>query len=204
VLVEAVNVPPVPRLPPMFIVPAPVKVNCACAAVPEKVMAPLVVTVPVETDRIVFRLAVWLPAMLMLVALNVPVSTARVLATAAVGKFIVMVPDTVRVFVPLIVMPLAVEAALMVTLRHDAGTSTVTVIPLLMVTASADVGTAEPPQVVVLLQLPLTEAVLAAPSAMPDMSTAGITRHSASNRPAMSLLPDRMCPPMLLIRALLE
>ena len=37
-------------------------------------------------------------------------------------------------------------------------TSTVTVMPLLMVTVSAAVGTAAPPQVAVLLQLPLTLA----------------------------------------------
>jgi|SRR5260221_4131227 len=38
--------------------------------------------------------------------------------------------------------------------------STVTVIPPLMVTVSAEVGTAAPPQVAVLLQLPVTEATL--------------------------------------------
>ena len=41
--------------------------------------------------------------------------------------------------------------------------STVTVIPELIVTASAEVGIAAPPQVAVLLQSPLTEAVRAAP-----------------------------------------
>ena len=62
---------------------------------------------------------------------------------------------------PLMVMPFVVAAALSVT---DATllveTSTVTVTPVLMTTVSPAAGTAAPPQVAVLLQLPVTDAVL--------------------------------------------
>ncbi len=50
----------------------------------------------------------------------------------------------------------------MLILRHDPVAFMVTVIPLLIVMSSLAVGTAAPPQVVVLFQLPLTLAVRAA------------------------------------------
>jgi hypothetical protein len=49
---------------------------------------------------------------------------------------------------------------------HSAAASTVTVIPLLTTTSSEDVGTDEPPHVVVELQLPVTDAVLVAANAV--------------------------------------
>jgi hypothetical protein len=53
-----------------------------------------------------------------------------------------------------------------VTLRQVAAAVTVTVIPLLIITASAAVGTAEPPQVAVAFQFPDTDAVLVALNAV--------------------------------------
>jgi hypothetical protein len=63
---------------------------------------------------------------------------------------------------PLMVTAVAAALATNAIEAQFAATSTVTEIPLLTVTASADVGTAAPPQVAVLLQLPLTLAVRAA------------------------------------------
>jgi hypothetical protein len=74
----------------------------------------------------------------------------------------VIAPETVRIFVPLMVIPLLADGALIVILTHAAVVSTVTVMPLFMITSSPDDGTGPPPQVVLLLQLPLTEAVIVA------------------------------------------
>jgi hypothetical protein len=75
----------------------------------------------------------------------------------------VIAPVTASVFVPLIVIPLFAAGAFTVILAAAAAaTSTVTTTPVLMVTASVDVGTAAPPHVAVLFQLPVTEAVLCA------------------------------------------
>jgi hypothetical protein len=68
------------------------------------------------------------------------------------------------VFVPLIVSVVFAE----IVVAHasevqTAAVSTVTLTPLLMVTVSPATGTALPPQVAVLLQLPETLAVRAAP-----------------------------------------
>jgi hypothetical protein len=57
---------------------------------------------------------------------------------------------------------LSVAPLFIVRAEHTALVLTVTVTPLLIVTVSDDVGTADPPQVAVLFQLPVTEAVLAA------------------------------------------
>lgn len=57
---------------------------------------------------------------------------------------------------------LAVEPAEKVIEEQTAAVLTVTVIPLLIVTASEEVGTAEPPHVVVEFQFPLKLAVRAA------------------------------------------
>jgi hypothetical protein len=50
---------------------------------------------------------------------------------------------------------------------QEASTVTVTVIPLLIMTSSAATGTAEPPQVAVEFQFPVTDAVLVAALALP-------------------------------------
>jgi hypothetical protein len=78
-----------------------------------------------------------------------------------------MAPPIVREFVPLIATPLLpVDVmALMVRLAQAAVASTVTVTPLFTMQVSDAVGTAAPPQVAELLQLPLTDAVLIAAKA---------------------------------------
>jgi len=77
-----------------------------------------------------------------------------------------MSPVTVREFVPLMSIPVLALTVDMVMEAHDAATSTVTRMLELITTASAEVGTAAPPQVVVLDQFPLTLAVLVAPNAV--------------------------------------
>jgi hypothetical protein len=77
----------------------------------------------------------------------------------------VIAPVTDSELVPLIVIPLAIEAALIEILAHTALELTVTVTPELIMTASEDVGTADPPHVVVLFQFPLTDAVFVAQKA---------------------------------------
>ena len=148
----------------MLRVPAPVNVSLACAAVPLNVIAPVQLIMPVETDTIQLRPLVLLPGIAMLPAFNVPVPTAIVLLAVADGEFIVIAPETVRLFVPLMVIPLLAAVALgalILILAHAAATSTVTVTLLLMVTVSAEVGGPEPPHVALSLQLPVTEAVYA-------------------------------------------
>ena len=103
------------------------------------------------------------PLIVVLIPVNVPAPTASVVVEVAVGAVMVIALVTARVFVPSIVIPPEAAGALKVMLEAAVEVwSTVTVIPLLMVTASFEPGTLEPPQVAVLLQLPLTEAVLGA------------------------------------------
>ena len=159
--VLAVNAPPVPRLPPIFSVPAPVKVNLATVAAPTNAMLPLTLIVPVETLTSEV-LGAKPEVMVMLAAFNVPVPTAICLITFAVGAAIVMAPFTVNELVPLIERLFAVVPVLIAIESHVEGTSTVTLMFVLIVTASPLTGTDAPPQVVVSLQFPETEAVLAA------------------------------------------
>ena len=162
--VDAVNVPPGDNVPAMLSVPVPVNKSLAWAEIPEKVMLPETVIKPEETDNVQKRPAVPLPGIAILAALNIPVPTPIVLVIApVVGAFMMIAPETVSVFVPLIVIPLFVAGAFNTTLAAIAAISTVTVMPELITTASDEVGTAAPPQVAVLLQLPVTDAVLVAP-----------------------------------------
>lgn len=88
--------------------------------------------------------------------LGVPIRVTVPVAALKV-PLLVQFPDTVRVLVVEFV-----SIPLLVRLLQTAAVLIVTVIPLLMVTSSAEVGTAAPPHVPVELQLPLAEAVLAA------------------------------------------
>ena len=150
------NVPPLEKFPPILSVPAPVNVSLACAAVPENVIAPVQLIVPVETETVQNRLAVPLPGIAMLAAFNVPAPTEIVLViTPADGAFIVIAPVAFSVFVPFIVIPLfAAGAFITIVVTAAVLTSTVTVIPELTTTASPATGTGLPPQVAVALQLP--------------------------------------------------
>jgi hypothetical protein len=135
-------------------------------------MLPVTLIVPVETDTVQNRFAVALPGIAILAALNVPVPTANVLViTPADGAFMVIAPVTVSVFVPFIVIPLFTAGAFTVMLAHASTPSTVTTIPELIITASADVGTAAPPHVAVLLHTPVTDAVLCASAVVPMHTT---------------------------------
>jgi hypothetical protein len=95
----------------------------------------------------------------------------------------VTLPETVktepllkaRVPVPLL------ELVLTATLAHTAvETSTVTVTPLGIVTASVDVGTDKPPQVAVAFQLPETDAVRC-PKELPTKN-----KHNSIKNPSLS------------------
>ncbi|MDP2983175.1 MAG: hypothetical protein Q8O92_07590 [Candidatus Latescibacter sp.] len=145
--VDAVNVPDA-KFPPTFIVPASVNVILDCAAVPEVVMAPVTLTVPVESDNVQYQPAVALPGIAMLAALNVPVPTSIVLVSA-VGEVIVIALVTASVPGLVIVIPLVnVAFALTVILAHTAPAAfTVTTTPLLIVTASVEIGVAAEPAV---------------------------------------------------------
>ena len=130
---------------------------------PVKVILPVTLMVPVETETIEFLPVVALPAILIDAAFNVPAPTASILDTEAVGEFIVIAPETFKVIPLFIVIPLAAAAALIVMLATAAVvTSTVTVIPELIKIISPETGTAAPPHVAVALQLPVTVAVLVA------------------------------------------
>jgi hypothetical protein len=73
---------------------------------------------------------------------------------------LLMVTNPALAMVRLLLPLLTFNEPLNVKLFALAATSTVTVTPALIVTSSEELGTDEPPQVVVLLQLPLTVAVL--------------------------------------------
>ena len=189
--VEGVNVPDpaAERVPPIFNVPASVNVNRACAAVPENVILPETLIVPVETETIQFLLAVPLPGIAILVAFKVPVPTDKVLLTAAVGAFIVIAPQ-LRILEPLIDIPFAVADALMVIVPTNGvlATSMVTVTPLLIMILSPATGTAAPPQVAVLDQLPETDAVLVAASTFKFTPIVKTTRISTEKMLRLILL----------------
>lgn len=87
-------------------------------------------------------------------------------------------PDTVSVLVPLMVSKAAPDVPVVKLMEaQTAATLTVTVTPLLMTTASADVGTAFPPHVVVLFQFPDAEAVrVAAFNRLQNSNPIGIIR----------------------------
>lgn len=125
--VEAAKVPPAPRLPWMLSVPAPVKVNLALFAVPLKVMLPETLIVPVLRLNTETRFPG--PAvMAMLAADNDPAPTLNELVILLVETALIEMPFvTVSEFVPLIVMPLAAVAELIVILDAAELTSTVTV-----------------------------------------------------------------------------
>jgi len=148
------------NVPPTLTVPAPVKINLEPEP-EEPVMLPETVIVPVATDSVIA--AADDPASAMDAADNEPAPTAMVVVLPSSPPVtVVIAPETVREFVPEIVMPLVVLGATKVTDVQLAGASTVTVTAALIVTASPATGTALPPQVAVELQLPVTLAVLAA------------------------------------------
>jgi len=81
------------------------------------------------------------------------------------GAELVIDPETVREFTPLMVMPVRAPSAFGAFIVIDAqlaAVSIVTVLPELIVTVSPATGTEAPPHVAVLLQLPDTLALLAA------------------------------------------
>jgi len=130
---------------------------------------------PVDTDTLLILPVVPLPGIAMLAALSVPAPTAISLVTAAEGAFMVTAPATASEFALLMVMPLAAAGAAIVRLAQAAAISTATVVPLLTVTESPEVGGLDPPHVAALLQLPLTEATFAA-------ARAGLTVSTPSNK----------------------
>ena len=85
--------------------------------------------VPVETETIQFRPEVALPGIAIDAALKVPLHTAIVLVPA-VGAFIVTVLPTLRLLVPLIVIPLVAEGGFMVRVEQTSAPSTVITFPL--------------------------------------------------------------------------
>jgi hypothetical protein len=127
-------------------------------------MPELDVMLPVLTLKIALRLLVALPGIVIPAAESEPAPTAIVEFTAADGAFIVIAPVTVREFEPLIVIPLAVPAAFIVTVFATAAVSTVTVTPVGMTTSSEEVGTwpQSATHVPVVFQLPVAAVHVAA------------------------------------------
>jgi hypothetical protein len=150
------------KVPAVFRVPAPVKVRREATPAVEKV-APVILIVPVDKLTVVKRVPPVVPPRVRVPVVKVPAPTAIVLVPLGFGRDIVVAPEIVREFDPLIV---TAEAELTVPAQvkeeQTAAVSTVTLIPLFIVQVSPATGTADPPQVAVLLQLPETEAVLAA------------------------------------------
>lgn len=145
-------------------VPASVKLNWQ-PVVPVAV-APLIVTEPVEIEIMLF-LVVVVADIVREPAVSEPCPTAIVQVAPFEGLGIKTKPVTAKLFVPEIVNKLLEVVAANVSVLHAAlATFTVTVIPLLIVTASADVGIACPPHVAGASQLPETEAVRAAAFAL--------------------------------------
>jgi hypothetical protein len=94
-------------------------------------------------------------------------------------------PPTVNELLPLIVRVVFADTVLaQVSEEHTAAVSTVTLMPLFMLTVSLDVGTALPPHVVVELQLPVTLAVLVAALAVEGAKSAATSARSGSVRRA--------------------
>jgi hypothetical protein len=148
----------------MFTVPAPDSV--ISHATPDGVMFPEQLKVPVETVMMSRRapLETVVDGIVIEAQETDPAPIAMVRLNPLLGLRMVMAPLTVSVFVPLIVSVVFAE----IVVAHasevqTAAVSTVTLTPLLMVTVSPATGTALPPQVAVLLQLPETLAVRAAP-----------------------------------------
>jgi hypothetical protein len=160
--VEGVNVPVVPlkNVPPAKRVPDPE--NMIRDATPEDVILPVTVTVPVKRAIVEVRAVPIVADRATDPADKVPAAASRVLVPPLPGRDIVTAPVTVSELLPLMVTAVAAEFVPKAIEAQVAAISTVTEMPLLIVTASADVGTAAPPQVAVLLQLPLTLAVRAA------------------------------------------
>jgi hypothetical protein len=159
--VVIVGVPEV--VPPRFKEPVLVKMNwhpvVPVLSAPETVADPVVMfmisfLVEVEADMVSEP------------QVSVPAFTFTVHVYPEAGLGIDKSPLIAREFVLLIVSTLLAFTAAKVSDAHTSAPSTVTVIPELIVTASEDVGTADPPHVVMLLQTPETEAVLAAPGAL--------------------------------------
>jgi len=165
------------KVPPAFSVPAPE--NMILEEVPPVVMFPETVTVPEEIVMTVSRLALAAPLRAIEAAVNVPAPTAMVDEALLVGTTLhmVMAPDTLRMLVPSVrVIPLLapLPAGALTVMEVQAAVyalGTVTVMPELTVTVSPLIGTLDPPQVAVLFQLPVTEAVLAAANADKGLSS---------------------------------
>ena len=125
--------------------------------VPEMVTVPVVILITSFLDDVV-------EAIVKVPQLSTPSFTLMLHVKPDEGRGIEISPLTVSELEVLKFKLLVAATAAKVIDEHWAPEIlTVTVMPLLIVTASAEVGTAEPPQVAVLLQFPLTEAVLAAP-----------------------------------------
>jgi len=126
----------------------------AFPAVPENVISPLTVIVPVETVTV----EVFCPepeTIAMLPAVNVPVPTATSSVPEFPGVTNVRAPVKVNELVPLIVtIVAAVGPVAKVIEAHTAAVSTVTLAPLLIVTGSPDVGTPLGDQVPAVFQRP--------------------------------------------------
>jgi len=107
-----------------------------------------------------------------------PAPTLTVPVNPDAGRGILSKPVIVSTFVPLIVNTLLELTAAKASEAHWAlATFTVTVMPELIVTASAEFGIADPPQVAVLFQFPDTDAVLAAAKQAPvEMDRINISR----------------------------
>jgi hypothetical protein len=152
------------NVPAKFIVPASdiLKMH---PVVPQ-VMFPVIVQVPVVRLMLSVRVPEVISVALMVNVVpieRVPPFMLIEHVKPVAGCGIETAPDTEREFVPLMVTrELETDTAAKVRDAQEAATSTVTVIPSLMVTASPDPGTDNPPQVAVLLQSPDTEAILAA------------------------------------------
>jgi hypothetical protein len=137
------------------------------------VIAPVTLTVPVESDNVQNRPAVPLPGIAMLAAFKVPAPTEIVLVIVpADGAFMVIAPVALSIYVPLIVIPLFTAGAFKtIVVTAAVLTSTVTITPVLIIILSPATGTATPPQVAVALQAPVTDAVLAALNAVAPSAT---------------------------------
>lgn len=155
-------VPPPVKVPPTFKVPEPVILTWLRAELASFIIRlPETVAVPVDMVRKFVLLLPPVVAMDTEAQVNVPAPTAIVLSSPLPDpELIVMAPVTVKELDPLIVTAIIVPPEFMVSDAHSAATFTVTLIPLLITTSLAEVGTEAPPHVVTLFQLPETDAVL--------------------------------------------
>ena len=149
--------------PPTFKRPELEKRIAFLFAVPFIVIFPVTVAVPVPITISASLKSLAVAAIVTELQLRLPLPTPKNLsAPSVVPALIVTAPVTVNEFVPLVSTTLSAFPPLIVKEAQTAFTFKVTFTPLFIVTASAAVGTAAPPQVVVLFQLPLTLAVLCA------------------------------------------